>query len=200
MPRYAAFLRGVMPTNTSMPALKRAFEAAGFTDVMTVLSSGNLVFTAPARSDAALADRAEAALLKELGREFLTIVRPVDALLELLASDPYRGFRLAPGAKRVVTFLQEPPSRLSLPIEFEGARILAVRGREAFAVYVRRPGAPVFMTLIEETFGKVQTTRTWETVGKVAAREVHVLAPDPRHPILMVPPCNNLPVAPGRPG
>src|SRR5258707_3906639 len=46
VPRYAAFLRGVMPTNAKMPDLKRAFEAAGFTDVRTVLASGNVVFSA----------------------------------------------------------------------------------------------------------------------------------------------------------
>jgi hypothetical protein len=28
---------------------------------------------------------------------------------------------------------------------------------------------PVFMTLIEKTFGKNVTTRTWETVAKCAA-------------------------------
>src|SRR5690349_4890963 len=44
MPRYAAFLRGVMPMNAKMPDLKRAFERAGFTDVKTILGSGNVVF------------------------------------------------------------------------------------------------------------------------------------------------------------
>ena len=43
MARYAAFLRGVMPTNCKMPQLKAAFEAAGFTDVKTLLGSGNVV-------------------------------------------------------------------------------------------------------------------------------------------------------------
>src|SRR3954462_5135823 len=89
MPRYAAFLRGVMPTNAKMPDLKQAFEAAGFTDVRTLLSSGNLVFTAPSASEAALQRKAEAAMTQQLARTFLTIVRPVDALRKMLASDPY---------------------------------------------------------------------------------------------------------------
>ena len=54
--RYAAFLRGVMPTNCAMPALRDAFAAAGYTDVRTVLGSGNVVFTA-AGAPAALATR-----------------------------------------------------------------------------------------------------------------------------------------------
>lgn len=47
-------------------------------------------------------------------------------------------------------------------------RILAVRGREIFTTYVPDPKGPDFMTLIERTFGKELTTRTWETVTKVA--------------------------------
>jgi uncharacterized protein (DUF1697 family) len=169
MRRYAALLRGVSPMNAKMSELKQAFEAAGFTDVKTVLSSGNVVFGASPASEASLQRRAEAAMTKGLGRAFLTIVRPVDDLRELLASDPYRRFRLKPGAKRIVTFLRDRPrSRLALPIEFDGARILSMDGGEIFSAYVPSPRGPVFMTLIEKTFGKEQTTRTWETVGKIA--------------------------------
>ena len=169
MSRYAAFLRGVSPMNAKMPDLKLAFEAAGFTDVRTLLSSGNLVFTARAASEAALQRKAEAAMTKRLGRTFLTIVRPVDELREVLASDPYRDFRLPPAAKRIVTFLRDrPASKLTLPAEVDGARILAVNGRNIYSAYVPSPKGPVFMTLIEKTFGTELTTRTWETVTKVA--------------------------------
>ncbi len=168
MPRYAAFLRGVMPMNAKMPDLKRAFEAAGFTEVKTVLSSGNVVFNARAAAEGALERKAEAAMEKALGRSFPTIVRSVAALQELLASDPFRAFRLEPGAKRIVTFLRHPPAKkIVLPDELEGARTYAVKGGEAFSAYVRTPKGPVFMTLIEKTFGKAQTTRTWDTVAKI---------------------------------
>src|SRR5207249_3491530 len=110
MPRYAAFLRGVMPVNAKMSDLKKAFEAAGFTDVKTILGSGNVVFSARAASEASLERRAEAAMTERLGRTFLTIIRPIEALRDLLASDPYRAFRLPPGAKRVVTFLRRRPT------------------------------------------------------------------------------------------
>jgi uncharacterized protein (DUF1697 family) len=159
-----------MPTNAKMPDLKRAFEAGGFTDVRTVLSSGNVVFSARSASPAALARKAEAAMEQTLGRAFFTIVRPVDALQQLLASDPFHAFRLKPGAKRVVTFLRQPPAgKITLPVELEGARIYALKGSEVFTAYLRNPnGNPVFMTLIEKLFGKEQTTRTWDTVAKIA--------------------------------
>lgn len=168
-PRYAAFLRGVMPTNASMPELKRAFERAGFGEVRTLLASGNVVFTADVAAPVELERAAEAAMARHLGKEFLTIVRPIDALREMLAADPYRRYRVAPNAKRVVTFLREPPrTRATLPIELDGARILAVKNTEVFTAYVPGTRGPVFMRLIEKTFGTEQTTRTWDTVAKVA--------------------------------
>ncbi|MGZ6071000.1 MAG: DUF1697 domain-containing protein [Myxococcaceae bacterium] len=168
MPRYAAFLRGVMPMNAKMPELKLAFEEAGFDDVRTVLGSGNVVFDARAASDATLERRAEQAMEKRLGRSFMTIVRSVEELQALLAADPFASHRLPAEAKRIVTFLREEPKRPlpKLP-EKDGARILQVRGREVFTTYLRGAGGPVFMTLIERTFGDQLTTRTWDTVKKV---------------------------------
>ena len=108
MPRYVAFLRGVMPTNAKMPELKRCFEEAGFTNVRTILSSGNVVFDARAASEASLERRVESSMQASLGRSFYTIVRPTDSLLALLESDPYADFTLPPDAKRVVSYLREP--------------------------------------------------------------------------------------------
>lgn len=169
MPRYAAFLRGVSPMNAKMPALKKCFEGAGFADVETLLSSGNIVFSARVAAPPSLQRRAETAMKDQLGEAFLTIVRPVEALRAILARDPYRSFRLAAGAKRVVTFLRgRSGSKISLPIELDGARILCVEGGEVFSAYLPGPRGPVFMSLIEKTFGKEVTTRTWDTVRKVA--------------------------------
>ncbi|HKS16070.1 MAG TPA: DUF1697 domain-containing protein [Planctomycetota bacterium] len=169
MRRYAAFLRGVSPVNAKMPELKAAFEAAGFEEVKTVLSSGNVVFSAPPSSDASLQDAAETAMKKQLGQAFLTFVRPIDDLRAMLASDPYKAYRLKPGSKRIVTFLRgRPGAKLALPIELDGARILVMKDREIFSAYVPSPKGPVFMKLIEKTFGKEVTTRTWDTVSKIA--------------------------------
>jgi uncharacterized protein (DUF1697 family) len=168
MPRYAAFLRGVMPTNAKMPELRRAFEKAGFDDVRTVLGSGNVVFSARAASDAVLQRKAEAAMQEHLGRTFATIIRSIDELEALVAVDPFAKYRLPPEAKRIVTFLREPlaraPSRLP---EQDGARILHVTGREVFTAYLPTPKGPVFMSLIQKTFGEDVTTRTWDTIKKV---------------------------------
>jgi uncharacterized protein (DUF1697 family) len=169
MPRYAAFLRGVSPTNCRMPELAKALEGAGFDDVKTHLSSGNVTFTTRAVSMDALKEKAEKAMVQSMGRRFLTFVRPIETLRAMLEADPYREFDLAPEAKRIVTFLQKTPrNKLRLPIEQDGARILAITGTEVFSVYEPTPKGPVFMTLLDKTFGKDQTTRTWQTIERVA--------------------------------
>ena len=167
MPRYVAFLRGVSPMNAEMTALKRAFEAAGFSEVRTLLSSGNVVFNARASSLDALQRRAEKAMHSELGSSFNAIVRSTQYLRELIASDPFADFRLSPDAKRVVTFLRNPvgPS-VKLPIERDGATILKLAGAEVFTAYTLSAKGPVFMSLLERTFGKDVTTRTLATVQK----------------------------------
>lgn len=169
MPRYVAFLRGVSPMNAKMAELRRSLESVGFTNVKTVLSSGNVAFSTGARSEATLARQAEATLAEHLGRTFYTVVRPQSVLRELIESDPYAAFHLPADAKRVVTFLGEPhKARLPLPLETDGVRILAIRGRQVIIAYVPHPRGPVFMAQIERYFGTNVTTRTWETVKKCA--------------------------------
>ena len=50
----------------------------------------------------------------------------------------------------------------------DGATLLCHVGREVFTTYMPSPKGPVFMRLIEKTFGKNITTRTWDTVRKCA--------------------------------
>jgi uncharacterized protein (DUF1697 family) len=152
-----------------MPQLKECFQAAGFGEVRTVLSSGNVAFDARAAIWAALEREAEQAMLASWGRAFPTIVRPAEYLQDLVARDPFAEFTLPPAAKRVVTFLRNAASSdLELPIERDGASILKVMHTEVLTAYEPGPKGPVFMALLDRTFGKDITTRTLDTVRKCA--------------------------------
>lgn len=169
MPRYVAFLRGVMPTNCRMADLRAAFDSAGFEDVRTVLASGNVAFNTRKSPLATLERKVEAAIFAGLGRSFETYVRSADDLRAMLERDPFTPFRVPADARRVITFLRTPPKAPRLPVVLNEARILAVEGCEAFTIYRRVAETPDFMKLIAQTFGKEQTTRTWETVVKCVA-------------------------------
>jgi len=152
-----------------MSALAAALEAAGLREVKTLLSSGNAVFTASGTARN-LEKKCEAAMQEHLGRSFQTFVRPIAELEALLESDPFAGLRLPAGSKKIVTFLHDEPAEPPrLPIAKGDARIHVLLGREAFSTYVPGPEGPVFMAVIERTFGKDVTTRTWDTVRKVCA-------------------------------
>ncbi|MEO3691992.1 DUF1697 domain-containing protein [Roseateles paludis] len=167
MPRYVALLRGVSPMNARSPDLQRCFEAAGFSDVRTLLSSGNVVFNARTTSCAGLERRAEAAMQSTLDRVFDTFVRPAEFLRELVASEPFAEFKLPPAAKPVVTFLRRPSAHtLALPIERDDACVLKFTGSEVLSFYVPGPKASAFMAFLERSFSKDITTRTLETVRK----------------------------------
>lgn len=167
MERYVAFLRGVSPMNCKMPELKRCFEAAGFSDVKTLLSSGNVAFSAKPEIVPILERTAEAAMEKHLGKVFQPIVRPSSFLQCLVEQAPFSQFSLPVNSKQVVTFLRKPHEEaITLPIVQAQASILRLERTEVFSAYVPSEKGPAFMALLEKTFGKAITTRTLETVRK----------------------------------
>ena len=115
-------------------------------------------------------DKAEAAMQAGLGHAFGTIVRSAAHLQGLVDADPFSKFALPAGAKRVITFLREAPRQdLDFPLSRDDASILARIGLEVFSAYVPGTKGPVFMQLIERTYGRDVTTRTVDTVRKCAA-------------------------------
>ena len=169
MSRYVAFLRGVSPQNLSMATLRACLDTAGYADVRTVLSSGNVVFSTRTTSVEALERRLAADITHGVGRSFGLTIRSVDFLTQLVESDPFQAFVVPNDAKRVITFLRSPPAvRPELPIARDGVHIFAVVEREIFTTYHPHPRGPVFMTMLERAFGKDITTRTLDTVRKCA--------------------------------
>ena len=155
--------------NCKMSQLKRGLETAGFANVRTLLSSGNVAFDSRSRSEGAVERKVEKAIEHSMGRAFRTIVRSTAYLQALVASDPFSRHRLPANAKCVVTFLRKTPERKGqLPRSTEDAPLLRVSRREVLSAYLPSPKAPVFLRLIEKTFGTDVTTRTWNTVRKCA--------------------------------
>lgn len=152
-----------------MPDLKACVEAAGFANVRTVLSSGNVAFDSHGRSARELEKVLEDAMKRDLGRSFFTIVRSAQALTALVSTDPFAGYGLPQPARRVVSFLRAPrASRVPLPLTSGPATVISQRRAEVFSAYLPGPEGPVFMKLIERAYGGEVTTRTWETLRKCA--------------------------------
>lgn len=166
-----AFLRGIGPGNPKMrnEQMVRVLERAGLADVRSVISSGNYVFRAEqgvrARS---LEDRIEPVLADHLGHACTAIVRSRRQLERIARLGLFEGWDDAPDARCNVTFLKRRPLRgAQIPAGGDGYEVLALRNQCVFFVVdTTRSKTPDVMSLMERTFGKKITTRTWQTVHR----------------------------------
>lgn len=151
--KYAAFIRGVGPENPNMHGakLKEFFEKLGYTDVVPVQSSGNVIFTSDIQDRVQVEERIEAHLPKILGFSRATIVRSYDELKRMYGQDPFGGAEDLPTSRLNVTFLKN--------------------GKEVFSVIdTVNVGTVKVMASLEKEHGKQITTRTWKTIGRIIKR------------------------------
>ena len=178
MNRYAALLRGIAPAfpNHGNDKLRGVFEGLGFEGVASVLASGNILFRSDETDAAALEQRIEDALARELGLSSRTIIRPHGNLRALLDSDPFAGLTHGRGTYLTATFLKDAPAEgVALP-DLPGTLTRVVRydpaARALLAVTDNStPGnTPDFMGWLERSYGKAITTRSWLTVQRIVAK------------------------------
>jgi uncharacterized protein (DUF1697 family) len=108
---YVALLRGINVGGKNlirMPALKAAFETAGFENVSTYIQSGNVLFEAPDADSAKLTKRIEKMLAEAFNYVPTVVVRSRRQMRAVVDRAP-KGFGSQP-AKYLydVVFLKEP--------------------------------------------------------------------------------------------
>ncbi|MEC3915222.1 DUF1697 domain-containing protein [Nocardia sp. CDC160] len=173
MHSYAAFLRGIMPSNPNMRSekLRGVFEGLGFENVSTLLSSGNVVFQTKDTNVPALEAKIQKALNTELGIPGGTLIRTHTQLQNLVASDPFAGLTHCRETYLTVTFVRETPKTLpTFPADDTNTVKIVRFDPEAAALLSiidnTNPSTTNFMQVVEKTLGKDITTRTYLTVQK----------------------------------
>jgi uncharacterized protein (DUF1697 family) len=88
--RFVAFLRGINVGGRSIPMadLRACFDGLGFTDVLTVLQSGNVVFTSDT-GVGTLRERIETGLAARFDYPAKVLVYPIDSLQPILDGNPF---------------------------------------------------------------------------------------------------------------
>lgn len=174
--KYAALLRGIMPSNPNArnEKLRGVFQSLGFANVQTVISSGNVLFETHSKDAPALETTIEKALSAQLGIRGAAIIRSREQLQKFVEADPFRGFEDSVKFRRNVTFLKTAP-RLKLKFPCAGynqsCQLVAMHDRAICSVIdVTGAGTPELMSWLEKQFGKEITTRTWQTVEKILTR------------------------------
>ena len=91
MKRYIALLRGINisgKNKLSMPELKSRLIELGYTDVLTYLNSGNVIFTAHENEESIFADTIRSMILERFDLDIPVFVMPQEDLEALLGKAP----------------------------------------------------------------------------------------------------------------
>lgn len=131
MTRLVAFLRAINtpPRHVKMDQLRAVFESLGFSNVATVVASGNVIFDTAEQTD--LVPRIEAALESELGFEVATFLRTAGEVIEAVDRQPFP----EDDGEVEVSFLAaepDPGATRALEATASGRDRLAVVGREVY--------------------------------------------------------------------
>jgi uncharacterized protein (DUF1697 family) len=171
MTRYAAFLRGVNVGGVTlkMAEVAAVFTAAGFTDVKTILASGNVLLNSSA-STAAVHKEAETALRENFGYDAWVLAYPLDTVREISANYPFE--REVPDHHSYVTFVSDADVLDELTTLAGAAGETAARGEGVLYWQVAR--SSTLTSAIGKTMGKKRyksstTTRNLRTLDKVLA-------------------------------
>lgn len=175
MKPYVAFLRGInVGGHKKMPMadLKKMLEKAGFSNVKTLLASGNVLFESPVSDTKKLKEMMGKDMEKTFGFKPDIIIRTKKEIQDLVASDPFKKIKVTPMTRLYVTFVSDTPkSKLKIPYVSpeKDFTILKVTDGEVISVLeLIERGTIDAMEILEKEFGKNVTTRNWNTVVKAA--------------------------------
>jgi uncharacterized protein (DUF1697 family) len=171
MTRYAAFLRGVNVggVNLKMAEVAKAFEEAGFTNVRTILASGNVILESRSGVDA-VRKMAETALREAFGYDAWVLAYDIETVRAI--SDSYPFERDVDGHHSYVTFVTDEKvlDELAALAKQAGPEEKIKRGEGV--IYWQVPKTGTLDTTIGKTMGKKRyksstTTRNLRTIDKV---------------------------------
>jgi uncharacterized protein (DUF1697 family) len=177
MSTYVALLRGInvgKAKRIAMADLRALLGDLGYTDVATLLNSGNVVFKASTGTPKKLAADISAAIATRLGIEVPVIVISARVLALIARENPFAN-------------TADDPSRLLVAFVADANVLAAMSAMSAIAPHVRAPeqfhigsqaaylhcASGILESKAAEALlgkaGKAATTRNWATVQKLQA-------------------------------
>ena len=171
MTRYAAFLRGVNVSGTTMKMadVAAALSGAGFTGVRTILASGNVLLDSTAAAST-VRTKAEAALRDAFDYDAWVLVYELESVRAIAGAYPFDAE--VEGHHSYVTFVSDPEmlDELAALAEDSGPDEKIARGDGV--LYWQVPKSSTLDSTIGKTMGKKRyksstTTRNLRTLVKV---------------------------------
>jgi uncharacterized protein (DUF1697 family) len=172
MTEYAAFLRGVNVggVNLKMAEVASALEDAGFSNVRTILASGNVLLESRGKV-ASVRKTAEAALRRAFGYDAWVLTYDIDTVAAISEGYPFE--REVPDTHSYVTFVSDPGVLDELAALQPGPGERIERGDGV--IYWQVPRSKSLDSAMGKTMGKKRyksstTTRNLRTIDKVLRR------------------------------
>lgn len=162
MPHYAAFIRALNVGGTSvikMDELRRQFEKLGFTNVKTVIASGNVLFDSPGT---------RAAVTKAIAGIGYTVCVRTSA--EVLRIAEYQPFSQKNPDNLYVAFLEKKPAAAAIQkLLALGADQFHVDGTEAYWLRPKDTSQLPSGNVFEKLLGVKSTMRGVKTIRRIAS-------------------------------
>ena len=172
--RQVALLRGVnvgRANRIAMAALRDLVSALGYSDVRTLLNSGNIVFESPRASPRDAATRIEKALSTELGVSARVTVITAAELATVIAENPLMNYADNP-SRLLVALLRNPADRSKLvPLSKQDWRkdVLGIGSLAAYLWCAEGVIASKLSEAVNRLLGDGVTSRNWATILKLHA-------------------------------
>jgi uncharacterized protein (DUF1697 family) len=172
--RQIALLRGInvgRAKRVAMADLRTLLTDLGYSDVTTLLNSGNVVFTAPNSTTSASAARIEAALAAELGVTSRVTVLDAAEMADVVAENALLEIADDPSRLLVVVPTNPADRRLLEPLLNQdwAPEALAVGTRAAYIWCAAGILASRLAATVGRVLGDAATTRNWATISKLHA-------------------------------
>jgi uncharacterized protein (DUF1697 family) len=174
--QYLALLRGINVGGKNiikMADLKAIFESMGFSDVVTYIQSGNVVFASTETDDAKLTDKIEKALSKRFNYTSRLVLVAHPEMKKIVAGAP-KGFGDEPDKYRYdVIFLKVPltPAKAMEQVSIREGVDQAYEGKYVlyFSRLISRASQSHLTKIIGLPMYQNMTIRNWNTTTKLLA-------------------------------
>jgi uncharacterized protein (DUF1697 family) len=170
---HVALLRGInvgKAKRVAMADLRGLCERLGYSDVRTLLNSGNVVFSAP-RADAKAATRIQKAIAEQLGVGSRVVVITGAELEAIIADNPLTECDANP-SRFLVTVLASDADRARLErlaVQGWGAERIELGPRAAYVWCANGILESKVLTALGKALGDAGTSRNWATMKKLHA-------------------------------
>ena len=174
MQTYIALLRGINVSGYNkikMIELKQLFINMGFSNVITYIQSGNVIFTSNKKDISKIEEQIVENVKKEFGHTIKVLVITKEYLLTIFTSNPFLKNENIDIKTLYVTLLKE--NYLVEGIKFIEPYLtnneeLKIIGNCAYIQYPARAGnSKLTINIIEKKLQTVATSRNWRTITKL---------------------------------